>query len=186
MDFDKLYPSRFLKAGEFAGRDVTLTVSAVRLEELEGQKGKQMKAIVSFSETKKELVLNRTNGLCIRAMFGRETDAWVGKRVTLYPAPIDFGDTNIAIRVRGSPDLPAPLAFELKLPKKKPAQVTLQKTATAQPKQAARGKTKPTPTPPHHPTTGEVTSTGEPPPDVVLPTAGPQEPPPPGDADAPF
>ena len=34
MDYDLLYPGRFLKSGEFEGKDRTLTITAVRVEEL--------------------------------------------------------------------------------------------------------------------------------------------------------
>lgn len=137
MDFDKLYPHRFLKAGDFGGKDVTLQISGVRLEELDGAKGKETKAVLSFNGTKKELVLNKTNGLCIKAMFGRETDAWLGKRLTFYPAAIQFQDSDLAIRVRGSPDLKSNITFELRLARKTPKAMTLFKTggqpAAAQP-----------------------------------------------------
>jgi len=137
MDFDKLYPGRFLKAVDLDGKDLTLTISAVHLDELEGNRGKQTKGLVSFSDQPKALVLNRTNGLCLKAMFGRETDAWVGKRITLYPAPIQFEDADICIRVRGSPDILQDVTFELKLARKRPRQVTLQRTG---PKPAANGR----------------------------------------------
>ena len=48
LDFDQLYPARFMKAGEFQGKDVTLKVSGVAVEELESEKGKKGKGIVSF------------------------------------------------------------------------------------------------------------------------------------------
>lgn len=131
MHFDKLYPARFLKAGELGGKDVTLTISSVFLEELDGETGKKMKAIVSFVGTQKQLVLNKTNGLCVKAMFGVETESWKGKRVTLYPANISFGDTDLAIRVRGSPDIKDPVTFELRLPRKKGKSVTLARTGQA-------------------------------------------------------
>lgn len=129
LDFDQLFPGRFLKAGDFLGRDVTLTISEVKIEELEGDKGKQVKGLLSFVGKKKQLVLNKTNGICIREMFGRDTGLWVGKRVTLYPQAVDYEDAEIAIRVRGSPDIAAPITFILKLSRKKPRSVTLQKTA---------------------------------------------------------
>lgn len=151
MDFDRLFPNRFLKAGEFQRRDVTLTIARVQLEELEGAKGKENKAIIAFRETPKQLVLNKTNGLSIKAMFGRETDNWVGKRVTLYPAEIKFEDSDLAIRVRGSPDIAAHITFELKLARKKPRQVTLQKTGTPGP---APTPPPPTETPTEPPTDG--------------------------------
>lgn len=130
MDFDALFPGRFLKAGEFQGKAVTLTIAAVKVEDLEGDNGSKTKGIVSFAESKRQLVLNRTNGECIKAMFGRNTDDWIGKRVTLYPAPYE-GD--IAIRIKGSPDIEKSLTVEIKLPRKRPYNVTLEKTTKAKP-----------------------------------------------------
>ncbi len=134
MNFDELFPGRFLKSSKFKGKDVTLTIKSVRTEELEGDKGKKLKGIVAFEKTPLELVLNRTNGECLKAMFGRETDAWLGKRVTLWPAPYHdnmTGEVTTAIRVRGSPDIDANKTFELKLARKKPTSMTMVKTSGA-------------------------------------------------------
>lgn len=131
MDFDALYPNRFMKAGEFAGKPYTLTISDVKVEELEGDKGKKVKGIVSFKETTKQLVLNRTNGECLKAMFGRETNNWVGKRVTFFPKTItdSFTDELIpAIRVLGSPDIEADKSFTAKIGRKQ-VSMKLQKVA---------------------------------------------------------
>jgi hypothetical protein len=87
MDYDQLFPGRFLKSGELNGKDVTLTIDSIKLEEMEDQKGKRMKPIIAFRERKKEWVLNRTNAECLKAMWGRDTNDWLGKRVTLWPAP---------------------------------------------------------------------------------------------------
>jgi len=139
LDFDELYPGRFIKAGDLKSRDVNLTISAVRIEELEGTKGKQTKGIVSFRESKKEIVLNRTNGECIKAMFGRDTGDWVGKRVTLYPAKIESDIADLAVRVRGSPDIAEDVTFTLSLARKRPRELTLKRTST--------GKAAPRPAP---------------------------------------
>lgn len=131
MDFELLFPGRFIKSQQFNGRDVTMTIKAVVLEELEGIKGKQQKGLVSFEERPLQWVLNRTNASALKAMFGRETNAWVGKRVTLYPAPfrdMSTGEDTTAIRVRGSPDISKDMTFELALPRKKPVTVKLMKT----------------------------------------------------------
>jgi hypothetical protein len=117
MDVDAFFPSRFIKASDLQGKDVTLTIESVVGDELEGDKGKQYKGIVSFVGKKKKWVLNRTNALCLKAMFGRETDNWKGHKVTIYPSV--FNDEP-CIRVKGSPELEKPLEFELKLPRKKP------------------------------------------------------------------
>ena len=134
LDYDALFPGRFLKAGLFKGKDVTLTITKVRLEDLPQEKGgERPRGILSFSETKLELVLNRTNGEAIKAMFGRDTGEWVSRKVTFYPATLgdcDFAD--IAVRVRGSPELAEPLEFELRLPRKRPRAVTLVPTGNGQ------------------------------------------------------
>ena len=143
VDFDELYPGRFIKAGDLKGRDWTLTIASVDLEELQDQKGKRGKGVISFSDAKKELVLNRTNGECLKAMFGRKLPEWVGKRVTLYPAKIESDLSDLAIRVRGSPDIASDVSFDLCLPRKKPRKVLLKKTG----KPAAKPAPEPEPEP---------------------------------------
>jgi hypothetical protein len=123
VDFDELYPGRFIKAGEFKGKRPTLTIKDVDLDELIGDDGtKKMKGIVSFVETPKQLPLNKTNGICLRAMFGRKLPEWVGKRVILYA---DKWNGEEATRVWGSPDIAEPMAVEVKLPRKKPINMTM-------------------------------------------------------------
>ena len=132
MDWSLMFPSEYLKSAQFQGKDVTMTIESVALEELEGMTGKKLKGIVKFRERPLKWVLNRTNASALVAMFGRETDSWVGKRVTLWPAPFtdpQTGEPMTAIRVRGSPSIEADVSFELKLPRKKPVQVHLKKTA---------------------------------------------------------
>lgn len=129
MDFDKLFPGRFLKAADLNGKEVTLTISAVVVDELVGDKGSEMKGLLSFKGKKKQLVLNKTNGLCIKQMFGRETDAWVGKRITIFPST--FND-DPCIRVKGSPDIEKDISFDLKLPRKAPKATRLVKTGISQ------------------------------------------------------
>lgn len=107
MDYETLYPGRFIRAADLKGQDVTLTFKSIAAEEIDGK----TKAVCSFEGTKKQLVLNRTNAEAVKLMFGRETNDWLGKRVTFFPALIKdpFGDGEVgAIRVRGSPDITAP------------------------------------------------------------------------------
>lgn len=129
--WDELFPDRFLKAGLMKGKDVTLTIRDVALDKIPDDKGvEKIRGILSFEKTDKQLALNKTNGLCLKAMFGAAVQAWAGKRITLYPTMDHFGRDEVeAIRVRGSPDIAEAITFELKLPKKKARMVTLQKTA---------------------------------------------------------
>lgn len=129
--FDQLYPGRFLKAGQFLGKQVTLTVKAVYLDDLQGDKGTERKAVVSFVETPSELVLCKLNGTCIAAMLGKAVPDWIGKRVTFYPTadlmpmPTAKGDDRICIRVWGSPHLDRDMTVEFAPPRRKPLRITL-------------------------------------------------------------
>lgn len=134
MHADLLHPSRFLKSAEFKGKDVTHVIADVVLEELDREdNSKETKGIVAFSDTPKLLVLNRTNSDCLKAMFGVETDEWRGKRVTFFPFPMvdPFTKKNItAIRLRGSPDIAAPVSVTIRLRKRKPTTMTMQRTGS--------------------------------------------------------
>lgn len=124
-----LTPSKYIKAVEFKGKDVTLTIKGVKLEDLEKEDNTtERKGVVHFDETAKGWVINVTNCRSLVQMFGNETDNWVGKQVTLYPEVNDSSPDGLAIRVRGSPHLPADKSFMLKLARKKPKRMTLRKT----------------------------------------------------------
>jgi hypothetical protein len=125
VDYDQLYPGRFIKAGELLGKKVTLTISDVDLEDLVGEDGKpKAKAIISFRETPKMLVACKTNGLCLKEMFGKTLSGWVGKRVTIFP---DTWNGEPCIRVWGSPDLDADIETQITLPRRRPFKKTLHK-----------------------------------------------------------
>lgn len=127
--FDQLYPGRFLKAGELLGKKVTLTIRDTDLEELVGDDGKpKAKAVVMFRETDKQLVLCKTNGICLREMFGVQLADWVGKRVTIFP---DTWNGEPAIRIWGSPDLQADREVQITLPRRKPFRKTLRRVDPA-------------------------------------------------------
>jgi hypothetical protein len=122
-NFDELYPGRFLKAGLFKGAKPTLTIKDVELEELEAANGKkQAKGIISFVERPMELCLNKTNGLCLKAMFGKELQNWIGKRVTLFASQWDGEE---CIRVWGSPDIAEDSVIKIELARKKPFTMTM-------------------------------------------------------------
>jgi hypothetical protein len=143
MDYELLFPGRFLKSVEFKGKKVTLTISKIETELLPDKKQKEkIKGIILFKESKKGIVLNKTNAICLAKLFGRNTDGWVGHKVTFYPAPYN---EDTCIRVWGSPELKEPLKFELVLPGKSPRVVTLYPTGKDAPKVEA---------PPSEPETG--------------------------------
>ena len=122
VDYDELFPGRFLKAGLFKGKKVTLTITEVETEEMPAEKGKpRVRGILSFRETDKQLVLVSTNGQCVKAMFGRKLSDWPGKRITLHAEKDNFGRELVdAIRVFGSPDIAADMSVDIQLPRRKP------------------------------------------------------------------
>lgn len=131
----------YISAAELVGKTPTLTVSKVVLEKVESLKmidkvgadddgGGKMKDrwIVYFAESKsgRGWLLNRTNAECFKAMWGRDTKDWLDHKITLFVTQVRVGPKmEPGIRVKGSPELTAPLQFELKLPRKKPILTTL-------------------------------------------------------------
>jgi hypothetical protein len=128
-DWDQLYPNRFLKAGELQGKKVTLTIKDIDLDNLVDSDGKEkVKGVVSFEGTPKQIALNKTNGLCLRAMFGKKLSEWMGKKVILFPG--QWGGEE-AIRIWGSPDIKEAIDVEVKLPRRK-AQMFRMHTSAAE------------------------------------------------------
>lgn len=165
MNAALLTPSKYIKAISLQGRDKTVTITAIKLEELEREDNtKETRGLISLAETTKRWVLNVTNVKSLVALFGTETDNWLGKKVTIFPEPNSMSDSGVAIRVRGSPDIPRDITFTLKLARKKPRQVMLRKTSAngkPAPGQAAAPAPEPAPPP-----LSEEDSFGEPPPNT--------------------
>jgi len=119
--FDQLYPGTYLKAGEFGGKAVTLTIQTITREMLSnGTGGEEGAVIVAFSETPKLFVMNKTNAVCLRAMWGDDPSQWDSHRITLHPVKDESGlsESGYCIRVLGSPELKQPLKFRARLGRK--------------------------------------------------------------------
>jgi len=128
LTYDQLFPGRFVKAGEMDGKPVTLTIKAVYLDTLEQEDGtEKQQAIVSFTEIKRELALNKTNAQCLVALWSDDSGEWIGHKVTLFPEHDTSGlsQSGVCIRVKGSPDIDKPVKVEVKLPRRRPVPRTL-------------------------------------------------------------
>jgi len=101
-DFRTMFEKEFLYAFMLNGKEATVEIERVKGGELTGEGGKKTKKPVCwFKGKKKPLALNVTNCKTIAAMYGNNTDAWVGKKITIYPTTTDFGGkTCDCIRVR--------------------------------------------------------------------------------------
>jgi len=150
MHFKLLNPGKYLGAADFEspdwkhGKEPTLTIRKVVLEQMEGEapKGpdgkpmgeapKEMKGMISVDESPKGWLMNVTNARCLAAMFGNETNSWIGKRVALHCEQVmSFGEWVPGVRIHGSPDLAADVAVTIKMRKKKTQTITLKKLGAA-------------------------------------------------------
>lgn len=107
---DLLFPSRYLRSADLKGQDVTLTISDVTFRDLRRTDGSTERcAIVHFEEMQKRpeherkvwVLSAKCNKDSIVALHGGTVKpGWIGKKVTLYPAP--WRGDKFAIRVRNT------------------------------------------------------------------------------------
>ena len=102
MNIGNAFPGSYLKAADLQGRNITISIHSVTMEEVGGD----IKPILFFADAngaKKDrgLVLNKTNSNIIAEMYGWETDEWGGRPIVLYPARVEFSGRIVdAIRVK--------------------------------------------------------------------------------------
>ena len=114
----EVFDSKYLKADDLNGRNVTVTIQSASIEEFENkQRGsKDRKIILSFYGKDKKLVVNKTNAKTIGKLYGDDTDLWVGCAITIGPKEVEYqGEMMWAIRVslnkplmQKTPTQPAP------------------------------------------------------------------------------
>lgn len=129
MNAKLLNPGNYYSAADFTG-EPTVEIVDVKLEDVEDEKNKvKRKGSITLKGIDKPWLCNVTNTKCLVAMFGDETDAWRGKRVTLVPERVmSFGEWVLGVRIKGSPDIAAPVNVSIRLRKKKTQVLTMQKT----------------------------------------------------------
>lgn len=110
MNISDAYPSKYLKASDLQGRNVTVKIGRVEQEAINGEK----KLILYFQGKNKGMVLNKTNANNVAAIYGGETEDWYGKAIVLVEAMVDYqGQSVPAIRIRAprrDESAPAPQA----------------------------------------------------------------------------
>lgn len=101
MKISRLFPSKYVKSADLNGKTVTLTIAKLVIEEMGHGAEKERKPVLYFQKATKGLVLNRTNAMTVVALYGDESDDWVGKRISIYPTRIRaFGAMQETIRIR--------------------------------------------------------------------------------------
>lgn len=104
------FPSKYLSK-EDVPEPISVTVKSVALETLNGGNGddeKETKPVMTFAEQVKPMILNNANWSTIEAMYGDDSDGWIGKRVTVYVDPsVMFGKKRVGgLRVQYSTPTP--------------------------------------------------------------------------------
>lgn len=119
--FALVYPSKYIKAADLMGQNVTVTILRVRKETIEMEGGKKDdKAVLYIADARgkplqKTWVAGKTVLKQIAATLGDPSiGAWKGKQVTMYPTTCKSkgGETVECIRVRprvlqGAHEMPA-------------------------------------------------------------------------------
>jgi hypothetical protein len=102
MNVRSMFPSKFVAAQDLCGQDVTVVIAGIKVEKVGSDE--EQRPVIYFQGMHKGMVLNRTNARRIEQLYGGETDAWLGRPITIYPSETDFaGETVPCIRVRAEP-----------------------------------------------------------------------------------
>ena len=119
--YDDIFPERFLHAPDLDGHIVTLTITEAWGEYIQNPKQKRKKergdlcGVLAFRGTKREYVMSKQNAWILKALWGKDPAAYVGKRITISSVAdaSGFTDHNTRILFVGSPDVDNDLAFTL-------------------------------------------------------------------------
>lgn len=98
----ELFPSKYLKASDLAGKFVRAIIGKIEIIDV-GGKGEagDTKPVVSLKNRSKQLVLNKTNTVTLAKAFGDELDDWAGEEIEIYPDTVSMqGQIVDCIRVR--------------------------------------------------------------------------------------
>jgi len=91
-DINEAFPSKFLKAQDVGKRRVKLVVAGATYETMtDGNE----KPCLSFQNTDKLLVLNKTNSLVLSEAYGHYPKKWIGREVVLYTAKVQFKERMV-------------------------------------------------------------------------------------------
>lgn len=93
---DDVFGGKYLKAADLQ-RPVVYTISDAKVESFTAKDNSQKnKVVLSFKETEKQLVVNKTNGARIADITkSRVIEEWLGFRVMLLKDKVPFGGSLV-------------------------------------------------------------------------------------------
>lgn len=105
MDINSAFATKYLKASDLQGRDVTVKMGRVEQEKV----GDDQKLILYFQGKEKGMVLNKTNANSIADVYGSETGDWYGQTIILFEQMVDFQGKRVpGLRIRAPRQQAAP------------------------------------------------------------------------------
>ena len=117
MNINDSFPSKYLKASDLGGRQVTVKIDRVEIEEV--GRDQERRPVLYFIGKQKGVVLNKTNANKLASAYGQDTDEWADREVILFEAMVDYGgDTVPAIRMK----IPSTSAYRSPSRQEPPAQ----------------------------------------------------------------
>jgi len=102
MKIGQMFSGGYLKASDI-DEMMVVTIESVEAVSLKDSTGSEViKPLLHLAGMESGLVLNKTNAnLVCKALGSDDTDDWVGRKITLYVAEVEFrGDIVPAIRVK--------------------------------------------------------------------------------------
>ena len=104
--------STYLKTDDLGGVEHVLTIQAIELDVV--MKNAQTGAadqndVIRFVGKQKGMILKPTNKKLLVDIFGKESDAWIGKNVILHPTTCSYGSNPYTPCMRFKACVPAPM-----------------------------------------------------------------------------
>ena len=105
-DYRKYLDKNYLGAWDVPDDgDLILTIDHAERNEVQNERGKEMKTVLYFKEDYKPMILNKVNPDSIsKALGSTKIEDWEGKRISIYTEQVPaFGSVKDALRVRPYP-----------------------------------------------------------------------------------
>lgn len=102
-DYRKYMDKNFLGSWDVPDKgDLVLTIDHAERNEVQNQKGTDVKLTIHFVEDFKPMILNKTNSDRIsKAVGSKKVEDWKGKAISIYVETVSaFGGTTDALRIR--------------------------------------------------------------------------------------
>lgn len=103
MKGSELFPGKYLRHEDLGTSRPVVTIKKVTVETV----GDDQKPVLYFAGKEKGLVCNKTNWNMVVELTGEDdSDNWVGKKIRLYVAKVDFQGKRVpAIRITGTDEV---------------------------------------------------------------------------------